>query len=50
MYLLSEINLIPALLLLSLWMLGGWLIFDVEQADEVLAFYNDWIQQVPSLL
>lgn len=26
MYLLSEINLIPALLLLSLWMLGGWLI------------------------
>jgi hypothetical protein len=31
-------------------MMGGWLVFDLEQADEVLRFYNNWVREIPDSL
>ncbi len=30
--------------------MGGWLVFDMEQTDEVLRFYNDWVRHIPDSL
>jgi hypothetical protein len=31
-------------------LLGGWLIFDIDQTNEVLPFYNEWVKQIPDAL
>lgn len=30
--------------------LGGWLVFDIDQTNEVLRFYNEWVKQIPDSL